>query len=266
MAALAPALLAFQAAGVDCSSIHGAFQNRLETQSFAPADLLLLAQVVMGWDAAGVVMPGALSTTVTTRMVAVAVVDAEAAQWAARKTKGIQPARHLVVAAIQDPTIPVEKAVAAADATYGALRHHQDVGSALVARAAATSDEGQARQLLEQAVRWDRPRADRTEFDSNLTTIATALPGVDDLVTELRKQIGPSGSLAFRESAPLSEASPIRGWSLQHCLLMGRTKNQVAVLPSDRQTEHAPAALPPMPPDNLGEDPGHVMDARPIGT
>jgi hypothetical protein len=149
LVALAPALLAFQAAGVDCSPIHGAFQNRLETQSFAPADLLLLAQVVMGWDAAGVVMPGALSTTVTTRMVAVAVVDAEAAQGDARKTKGIQPARHLVVAAIQDPTIPVEKAVAAADATYGALRHHQDVGSALVARAAATSDEGQARQLLE---------------------------------------------------------------------------------------------------------------------
>jgi hypothetical protein len=185
---LAPALLAFQGAGVDCSPIHVAFQNRLETQSFAPADLLLMARVLMGWDAAGVAIPAALSATVTTRMVAVAVVDAEAAQWAARKTKGSQPARLLVVEVIKDPATPVEKAVAAADATYGALRHHEDVGSALVARAAATSDEGQARQLLEQAVRWNRPRANRTEFDSNLTTIGTALPGVDDLVTELRKQ------------------------------------------------------------------------------
>jgi hypothetical protein len=87
LAALPPALLILQTIGVDCTPIHDAFQNRLETQSFAPADLLLMAQVVMGWDAAGVVIPGALSATVTTRMVAVAVVDADTAQWAARKTK-----------------------------------------------------------------------------------------------------------------------------------------------------------------------------------
>ena len=187
LTALAPALLAFQGASVDCSPIHDALQSRLGTQSFATADLLLMAHVVMSWDAAAVAIPVALSTTVTTRMVAVAVVDAEAAQWAARKTRGSQPARRLVVDAIKDPTTPVEMAVSAAAATHGVLRHHQDVGSALVARAAATSDEGQARQLLEEAVRWDRPRADRTEFDSNLTTIATALPGLDRLVTELRK-------------------------------------------------------------------------------
>lgn len=188
LTALAPALLALRDAGVDCSPIHGAFQNRLETQSFATADLLLMAQVVIAWDSAGVVIPAALSTTVTSRMVAVAVVDADAAQWAARKTKGSQPARLLMVEVIKDAAIPLQEAVAAADATYGAFRHHEDVGSALVARAAVTSDEVQARQLLEQAVRWKRPRADRTEFDANLTTIGTALPGVDDLVTELRKQ------------------------------------------------------------------------------
>lgn len=188
LTALAPALLALQGAGVDCSPIHDAFQNRLETQSLATADLLLMAQVVMAWESARVVIPAALSTTVTSRMVAVAVVDADAAQWAARKTKGSQPARLLMVEVIKDAAIPVQEAVAAADATYGAFRHHEDVGSALVARAAVTSDEGQARQLLEQAVRWNRPRADRTEFDANLTTIGTALPGVDDLVTELRKQ------------------------------------------------------------------------------
>jgi len=185
---LAPALLAFQAAGVDCSPVHGAFQSRLETQSFASADLLQMARVVMEWDAAGVIIPAALTTTVTKRMVAVAVVDAEAAEWAARKTRGSQPARLLVVEVIKDVATSVEAAVAAADATYGAFRHHEVVGSALVARAAVTSDEGQARQLLEQAVRWERPRADRSEFDSNLTMIGEALPGVDDLVTELRKQ------------------------------------------------------------------------------
>jgi hypothetical protein len=91
-----------------------------------------------------------------------------------------------MIAAIKDSTVPVGKAVAAADATYGVLRHHEGIGAALVARAAATPDEVEARQLLEQAVRWNRPR-DRTEFDANLTTIGIGLPGLDDVVTELRK-------------------------------------------------------------------------------
>ena len=63
----------------------------------------------------------------------------------------------------------------------------REVASALVARAAAESSPDGIRSLLEEAVRWKRPKGDRSAFETNLSTISTANPEMDDLVNELRK-------------------------------------------------------------------------------
>jgi hypothetical protein len=187
LTALGTGVRSLQTTGVDCSPIHAALQSRLEAPAIAPVELLALAGVVIAWDGQGILVPGTLAASVAIRLAAVGVVDAEAAQWAARRTNGSPSARLLMVATVRDSATPVAEAVAAADATYGVFRHHACVAAALVARAAAEAGEGETRQLLDQAVRWKRPRTNRTDFEANLSAISTAKPEMDALVNDLRR-------------------------------------------------------------------------------